>query len=51
MNTLNEQSRNFENILEASNTFTEWANITFNDRHLGLNYLENLQNIEFQENK
>ncbi|KAL4084608.1 hypothetical protein QTP88_027539 [Uroleucon formosanum] len=36
-NTLNEQSRNFENILEASNTFTEWANMTFNDRHLGLN--------------
>lgn len=36
-NILNEQSRNFENILEASNTFTEWANITFNDRHLGLN--------------
>jgi len=37
MHTLNEQSRDFENILEASNTFTEWANITFNDRHLGLN--------------
>ncbi|KAL4153712.1 hypothetical protein QTP88_001545 [Uroleucon formosanum] len=36
-NTLNEQSRNFENILEASNTFTEWENMTFNDRHLGLN--------------
>jgi len=36
-NTVNEQSLNFENILEASNTFTEWANMTFNDRHLGLN--------------
>jgi hypothetical protein len=50
MHTLNEQSRDFENILEASNTFTEWANMTFNDRNLSL-YLKNLKNIGFQGKK
>lgn len=32
--TLNKQSQDFENISEASTTFTEWKNMTFNDRDI-----------------